>query len=193
MHRIFAACVEALAAAVILLPLLLLINAVYWHNPKKTAGYALFSLYLAAMFALVGLPGVGNFHLELNLNPVPFAGMAADAENAALNVLLFVPLGVFLPLLWPDMRRVGRTALCGLTFSLLIEILQIFTFRASDINDLLTNTLGAVIGFGIASAAFDRKLPEGTHGELYLLFGLVLAVMIFIQPLLSGLLWRLVL
>lgn len=151
----------------------------------------MFACYLAAVCALVGLPGIGNFHWELNLNILPFAGMAADVKNAALNVLLFVPLGLLAPLLWPDLRRLKHMALLALAFSGLIEILQIFTFRASDINDLITNTLGAVIGFGLA-----RLLPwraDSQLRELWLLAGLVLAVMMFLQPPLVGLLWQAVL
>lgn len=191
MYRIGAAALEMGAAAVILLPMLLVINAVYWHDLRKTADYFMFACYLAAVCALVGLPGIGNFHWELNLNILPFAGMAADVKNAALNVLLFVPLGLLAPLLWPDLRRLKHMALLALAFSGLIEILQIFTFRASDINDLITNTLGAVIGFGLA-----RLLPwraDSQLRELWLLAGLVLAVMMFLQPPLVGLLWQAVL
>ena len=191
MYRIGAAALEMGTAAVILLPMLLVINAVYWHDLCKTAGYFMFACYLAAVCALVGLPGIGNFHWELNLNILPFAGMAADVKNAALNVLLFVPLGLLAPLLWPDLRRLKHMALLALAFSGLIEILQIFTFRASDINDLITNTLGAVIGFGLA-----RLLPwraDSQLRELWLLAGLVLAVMMFLQPPLVGLLWQAVL
>ena len=191
MYRIGAAALEMGAAAVILLPMLLVINAVYWHDLRRTAGYFMFACYLAAVCALVGLPGIGNFHWELNLNILPFAGMAADVKNAALNVLLFVPLGLLAPLLWPDLRRLKHMALLALAFSGLIEILQIFTFRASDINDLITNTLGAVIGFGLA-----RLLPwraDSQLRELWLLAGLVLAVMMFLQPPLVGLLWQAVL
>ena len=191
MYRIGAAALEMGAAAVILLPMLLVINAVYWHDLRKTAGYFMFACYLAAVCALVGLPGIGNFHWELNLNILPFAGMAADVKNAALNVLLFVPLGLLAPLLWPDLRRLKHMALLALAFSGLIEILQIFTFRASDINDLITNMLGAVIGFGLA-----RLLPwraDSQLRELWLLAGLVLAVMMFLQPPLVGLLWQAVL
>lgn len=191
MGRIGAAALEMGAAAVILLPLLLIINAVYWHDLRKTAGYFVFACYLAAVCALVGLPGIGNFHWELNLNILPFAGMAADAKNAVLNVLLFVPLGLLAPLLWPDLRSLRRLALLALAFSGVIEILQIFTFRASDINDLITNTLGAVIGGGLA-----RLLPRQEDNplrELWLLAALVLAVMMLAQPPLAGLLWQAVL
>lgn len=188
MYRIGAAALEMGAAAVILLPVLLVVNAVYWHDLRKTAGYFVFACYLAAVCALVGLPGLGNFHVEPNLNILPFAGMAADAKNAALNVLLFVPLGLLAPLLWPDLRSLKRMALLALAFAGVIEILQIFTFRASDINDLITNTLGAVIGCGLV-----RLLPwraDNPTRELWVLAGLVLAVMMFLQPPLAGLLWQ---
>ena len=37
----------------------------------------------------------------------------------------------------------------GAAFSILIEITQLFNYRATDIDDLTANTLGALIGYGI--------------------------------------------
>ncbi len=42
-----------------------------------------------------------------------------------------------------------KTALSGITFSLIIELSQLFNGRITDIDDLLMNTLGALIGWVI--------------------------------------------
>lgn len=74
-------------------------------------------------------------------------------QQVAMNVLLFVPLGVFARLLW---RRgiVGAGAI-GLAASLLIEITQLtanfgtapFVYRIFDVDDLMNNTFGAILGW----------------------------------------------
>lgn len=41
-------------------------------------------------------------------------------------------------------------------FSLIIEISQLFNFRTTDINDLMMNTLGTAVGYGLYSMLFYR-------------------------------------
>ena len=65
-----------------------------------------------------------------------------------LNLLLFVPLGVLLPLLWNNHGAL-QNVVCGFLLSMLIECSQLFNHRASDINDLLMNTIGICLGYGI--------------------------------------------
>lgn len=82
---------------------------------------------------------------EINL--IPFHALAADIRPYLGNILLFVPFGFFLPLLWERYRLPRRTALCGFLFSLAIELSQLFNRRISDVDDLLMNTLGALLGW----------------------------------------------
>lgn len=73
--------------------------------------------------------------------------------NIAGNVILFVPMGIFLPLLFRNLqtgRRVG--AVVGL-LSLCVEILQLFTATGQfDVDDVILNTLGGLAGYGIFRA-----------------------------------------
>ncbi len=70
----------------------------------------------------------------------------------ALNVLLFVPLGILIRLIWR--RGIVVSLIAGLLLSLLIETTQVTgvwglypcAYRLFDVDDLLTNTLGAVLG-----------------------------------------------
>ena len=80
--------------------------------------------------------------------------------NTVLNIILFVPFGFLLATLWKEYRSLRTVALAGLTLSILIEVLQIFTFRLTDVDDLITNTAGAVLGFYIAKL-FSFRLPFG--------------------------------
>jgi len=196
MARILFALLEVFCGAVVLLPVYFLLNKVVFHNGRKTALYFLFSCYLAAVWALVGLPNVTYVRLELNLNAVPFLGMIGDLKNSILNVLLFVPLGFLLPVLWEKYRTWKKTVLFGLGMSLVIEVLQIFTFRATDINDLITNVFGTFLGSALAGVLLNR-VPgirrEERSGELVIVCGITFAVMFFAHPFLSGLMWKLIL
>jgi len=60
-----------------------------------------------------------------------------------------IPLGFLLPAIWPEFRFLKKVMLAGFLFSLTIEALQLFTLRFSTTGDLITNTLGAIIGYFI--------------------------------------------
>lgn len=76
-----------------------------------------------------------------------------------LNILLFVPLGYLSPLSFAKINRCWKVLLLGFLFSLLIETVQLITRLGwFDASDLLHNTLGAVIGYGI----YHRWLREST-------------------------------
>ena len=75
-------------------------------------------------------------------------GAAAVILNLAGNVLAFVPFGLFLPLLVKRVRSFGKTVLFGFEFSLLVEILQLYSKVGSfDVDDILLNTTGVWIGY----------------------------------------------
>ena len=147
MYRIYSTGIETAAASAILIPILFLYHIFIFHNIKKTAAYILFSLYLAAICFLVGFPNIAGMRIVLSHNFIPLRGMLTDITNSYLNVLLFIPLGIFVPCLWPEYRSMMKTVGLGLMTSLGIEILQIFTFRATDINDVITNVAGTMIGY----------------------------------------------
>ncbi len=63
-----------------------------------------------------------------------------------LNIILFIPLGFLIPLIWNKYNLI-KTTIVGIILSLLIEITQLFNYRSTDINDLLTNLIGTIIGY----------------------------------------------
>jgi len=95
---------------------------------------------------------------DFKINLVPFIGIFFYILNACLNVLLFIPLGFFLPLLWEKFRSLRSAAAAGLCAAVFVEFMQIFTYRVTDIDDLLINILGALLGF-LAANALIRGLP----------------------------------
>lgn len=195
MFRVFAMCLEAGIAAVILIPLFWVLNRYCFRNPRRTAWYLVMSVYLAAVDAVVGLPSLLYIRFDRNINLVPFAYMFSDYGNSLLNVLLFVPLGFLLPVLWKRFRSFLWTALFGLGFSLSIELLQLFTFRATDINDLMTNTVGTILGWCLGRLTlklFPSIRPSWKTGELAVVFGVTFAVMFLAQPFLAEIVWNLI-
>lgn len=195
MHFIISLAIELSSAAVFLIPIILILNAAYLRDAKKCIAYMLFTLYLAAVSVVVGMPSVNSLTFDPTVEVIPFISMISDAKNCVLNVILFVPLGMFLPLLWERFRSPARVILFGFCTSLTIEILQLFTFRTTDADDLITNTLGAAIGYFIAksiSGKWQMVKPEEHTRDVYLLCGIVFAVMFFAQPFLSGVIWDIV-
>ena len=195
MYRFFLAAVDVVPSSVALLPLFFVLYWTAYHRDlRKSVLYLLFCLYLSAVFSLVGIPNVTYFQPGVNLNLVPFAGMMKDLKNSLLNVLLFVPFGVFLPLLWEKFRKPSFVAVYGFGLSLSIELLQMLTFRATDVNDLITNTCGTLLGFVVIKPLLKRFLPVGKdHRESISFILLSFAVMFFIHPFLSAMIWDMLL
>lgn len=69
--------------------------------------------------------------------------------NLAGNVFLFVPLGFLVPLTAQKRSRFGVTVGVAAVLSAGIETVQYFIGRSADIDDLLLNVFGAVVGFGL--------------------------------------------
>ena len=153
-------------------------------NIKRTFIYFLFGLYLSAMLALVGFPNVKEFSVDFTINIIPIVYIIPDFVNACLNVILFVPFGIFLSLLWKKFRNKNSLVKAALCMSAVIEIAQIFTYRTTDINDIITNTTGAVIG----CSEFDSD-----SRDLYFIVGIVILVMVLLQPFISSILWSVLL
>lgn len=74
--------------------------------------------------------------------------------NSFGNIILFVPFGVLFPAV-TDWKKMWRTVVAGVGFSLIIETVQLITSRGCfDFDDVLLNCLGTVIGFGLYNTAW---------------------------------------
>ena len=92
------------------------------------------------------------------VNLVPFVNILEyDSRRDLLlnligNVAMFIPTGVMTPLIYQKWDGWKKTILFGFLLSLTIEIIQLpFAVRASDVDDLILNTLGVAMGYGILS------------------------------------------
>ncbi|MGM0213233.1 VanZ family protein [Enterococcus sp. AZ109] len=111
-------------------------------------------LFIFYLYLVIDTTGVGTLWDALSypeiirpeeINLVPFAD--GSLTLGLLNAFMFMPLGFLLPYIWNRFRRWLPVVLLAVSFSLTIEILQLFNRRVSDVEDLMMNTLGAFLGF----------------------------------------------
>lgn len=166
MFQIMAIFIDGVAGFVPVVPFLALFHwlmrkkdkALGINTPKAhVIGTYFFCLLLVAVFAATGVPNLYYLRFDAAINLVPFDHNAY--LQYYLNVLLFVPVGFMLPMLWTKFEKKRYTILYGAFFSLIIELGQLFTFRATDIDDLITNTAGTVIGC-LLYALIKRLFPK---------------------------------
>lgn len=170
---------------------------------KQTLSHIIaISIFCYYLIGILTMTGIGRLKLfSPRIVFIPFLDMISDPKDTLLNVLLFVPLGFFLPLLYKKYNCVGNIVLTGFLFSLSIEIVQMFGRGSTDINDLIANTVGACSGFFMYKLLpksirknFRRRIQ--THNinagiEVLLFWTYSFVIMITIQPLLIHRLFRL--
>lgn len=135
---------------------------------------ALFCLSTAVVLYITLLTRTpGDYEVVLT----PFAALAAARQQPELyremlmNVFLFFPFGLTLsnalPRRWNHWRRIGVTTLVGCLLSAGIEYAQYrFCLGMAETDDVLCNTLGALLGAGsllIAHAIENHKKGHGTR------------------------------
>lgn len=101
------------------------------------------------------------FPFRLNLVPLvnlfEYNSMRDLIWNVVGNAIMFLPTGIILPIVYKKLNNFWKVLAAGAGISLCIEILQLpFSVRASDVDDLILNTLGVILGYGIY--ALVRKI-----------------------------------
>ena len=154
--------IRSISGYVFVVPGVLLYFGYLMKTKKQTlihfVASIVFCYYLVGIFTMVGIHGFKTFSPRIVL--VPFVDMINGPVDTILNVILFIPLGFFLPLLYKKYNRVNRIALTGFLFSISIEIVQMFGMGSTDINDLITNTVGTCLGYYIYKVVFKLVRKE---------------------------------
>lgn len=131
---------------------------------KRNDGFGQFAIKLSFAIYFLSMVHLVFFPIEVNLgeyrNQTPWYKAAnfipiltIDVKTFVLNIIMLVPLGMYLPFLNGKIRSVKQAARIGFYLSLSFELTQLAirillgNGRSTDINDLIANTLGAVIGF----------------------------------------------
>ncbi len=155
----------------------------------RTAGHRLsfqrelllltFVVYLSGLAAVTLLPNhpsrtVAEAAVAIELHP-NLASLTCSAENlpsgspaqgfcvrnARGNALLFIPLGILLPLVFRRLRFWSGLQI-AIALSCSIEVVQYLSrpwgsYRTADINDVVLNVLGASLGLGLVSLLRLRR------------------------------------
>jgi glycopeptide antibiotics resistance protein len=112
--------------------------------------YLLFLLWLVLFKFTLHFAKVFSSHIR-GINLIPFAGLAQGSSlvQLGLNLVFFVPFGLFLSvnLKQPSFRR--KLAYIFL-FSVAVELIQfIFAIGITDITDVIANTAGGLLGLAL--------------------------------------------
>lgn len=94
------------------------------------------------------------FPFRVNLIPLVNLFDYDSKRDLLLNVIgnaaMFVPSGIVLPIVYQRLNTFWKVLWAGVGISLCIEIFQLpFSARATDIDDLILNTIGVIVGYGI--------------------------------------------
>ncbi len=145
----------------------------------------IFTCYLTGLISLVVLPA--NFWLDFfdgiffgwwdgilpifsfggfNLVPSLIKALSGELTIGSWvktmligNIAMFLPMGFFLPFVTKKVNRKNIFAV-AIVIPVIVEVLQIVFGRSFDIDDLICNFIGIVIGFFITSVIKDKKKEE---------------------------------
>ncbi len=140
--------------------LLLLITILFLKNEYRMGGFEDINTF-------------SNEHFE-TINIIPFATIIGYISgllfedininivviNLATNLLLFAPMGFFIPILFDKkVKNIKQFGMVMVLITMLVEILQFITYSGStDIDDIILNTTGAIIIYMLMKTKFVKKL-----------------------------------
>lgn len=183
-------------------------------DEKNTIREIVINIFFLYFLVLISLTICKSSRLDIEfgsilyINYIPFVetiNMFRDANmgvgnalyNVIGNILLFMPLGFFIPLLFHKKNKLGLIALYGAVASLMIEIIQAFTaMNLCDIDDIIFNTLGAILGcitFNILYKVLKktkigeliRKVSSSFNANLLVLAAKPIGIMVLLVSILS--------
>ena len=155
------------------------------NNRSNRLTTLLFIIYLIALYWILLLKlGVRFSYMgERRTSLVPFSeGVILTSENI-LNLVIFIPLGIYAGILFRKWIF-GKKLLFVLLFSLLVEGLQyILRVGAFDITDIITNTLGGITGLIILKGlekAFNNNFKAQKFINIIALIGTALIIVLLV-------------
>jgi glycopeptide antibiotics resistance protein len=152
----------------LLLMFIIMFIGVYRHRQETFVQFFLQSSFLVYVFMVLTLTGYfvlfkevaahGWWHKVLhrihtkervNLEPfLMFKQFRLSSKQVIGNAVMLLPLGIYIPLLFPRLPGFFRVFIICLLVSILIELMQLITsYRSTDIDDVILNTSGAIAGY----------------------------------------------
>src|SRR5665647_2924261 len=135
--------------------------------------YLCLAIYLSAVIAVTIFPiPIDKRFIESTIatgyntgryNLIPFKtiiGMASNSiritalKNIGGNILLLMPLGFGVPLIWNKYNHIKKSIVIGLLRTVSIELIQLlvstligYQYRSFDVDDIILNLIGFIMGF----------------------------------------------
>lgn len=128
----------------------------YVFTPMNSEGHVEFikvnSNFIPFKNTIEYISGADRFNMDIIIN------------NTLGNILIFLPLGIFLPLLIKKYSRFTKVIVASTVISFSIETLQLaLKIGQFDIDDVILNTIGSIIGFLILKIAKSViTFPKGS-------------------------------
>ena len=176
----------------IILAMVIIIRVAYFRNHKKKVSLLneimllLFVTYILILFQLVTYENNG-FN---GVNLIPFKeilryefGSKEFTRQVIGNIILFIPFGFFITY-YANIKNIGSAFFTTVAASIVIETVQYFIGRSFDIDDIILNVVGGIIGFllFVALDAIKKHLPALFQKDIiYVVLSILLLVFILLN------------
>ena len=159
MHRIEAyirlAIIFIVLISILYLPILFILKKKGKSPIRQLSYIGVFCSFFLIVFATILFVPM-NFHPEeyiLNLSPFNWLENTNSVQQFIVekipNIILFIPLGFFIPIVFKKQRKLYKTLLLSFSITFGVEFIQFFIGRSADIVDIITNLFGTIIGYTI--------------------------------------------
>ena len=128
---------------------------------------------------LIEITPFSKAHFEMFLNLIPFKteidyfkqlaehsiNTRTVIMNIGVNLILFLPMGMALPVLFENkFNKLWKVLFLVVAVVIICETIQFVTVRGSaDIDDVILNTVGAAIGYGIVHLRSMKELLKSNN------------------------------
>ena len=175
----------------IILTIVVIIRVAYIKNHKKKVSVLneimllLFVTYILILFQLVTYEQDYN---GVNLMPLKEIlrydfGTKGFMRQVVGNIVLFIPFGFFITY-YASIKKIGSAFFATLASSLVIEIVQYFIGRSFDVDDIILNVIGGILGFllFVALDAVKKHLPSFFQKDIiYVILSILLIIFIVLN------------
>ena len=175
----------------IFIVVLIAVRVVYLKNSHKKFSFheeflnLLFIIYILLLFEL--LTGAENNSVS-GINIIPFSeifrydiGSKMFIYNVLGNILLFVPYGYFVTR-YTESKSLFQIFIVSLITSFTVEFLQVKLGRSFDVDDIILNVLGGVLGYFLYSGLnlVRKHLPKFLQKDFIydILCAIILAIIV---------------
>ena len=127
------------------------VGTILLKRQKKIGVGILFIIYMEVLLQTAFFSREAGSRKGIDLTILSTWGKTAQEHaNFIENIMMFVPLGILLPMLFKKIRKLQYCVLTGFLCSCMIEVSQMITQRGfCQLDDVITNTVGAVVGWMI--------------------------------------------